>query len=292
MPSTTPRRDLISDTADSWKSGTHAVFYQDRERTFVLDIPSRLQPRAALVMVFHGYTGSAAAMRESSGFTPLVEQHGFVAVYPQGTRDARDHAFHHVGYAFHADSPIDDVGYARELAHRLVRDLNLDPSRVFATGMSNGGDMSYLLAAQREPFVRAIAPVAGTMMTSWGQHFTPPARISLLAVHGTHDEITRWQGDPRNRDGWGAYLSVPDVLDRWIDGLALESLHLACTADTPPQVARSLLARWTTHADATEVRFHRLEGGGHDWPPHLGSRDRSTAAEIWAFFDAHQRHDQ
>ena len=289
MPSPAPGRNLISAAANGWKSGTHSIRFQDRERTLVLDVPSRLQPRAALVMVFHGYTGSAAAMRESSGFSPLVERHGFVAVYPQGTRDGRGHAFHHVGYAFHADSDIDDVGFARELAIRLVRDLDLDPSSVFATGMSNGGDMSYLLAAQREPFVRAIAPVAGTMMTTWGQHFTPPARISLLAVHGTHDEITRWQGDPRNRDGWGAYMSVPDVLDRWTNGLALESLHLTRTVDTPPQVARSLLARWTTHADATEVRFHRLEGGGHEWPPHLGSPHRSTAAEIWDFFDAHRR---
>ena len=65
-----------------------------RTRTFFLDVPSNLRPGAPLVFVFHGYTGAAKGFRKSAGFSSLVEKHGFVAVYPQGTIDSRAQASH------------------------------------------------------------------------------------------------------------------------------------------------------------------------------------------------------
>jgi polyhydroxybutyrate depolymerase len=271
-----------------WKSGTHTLTVSGVERTFILDVPQALKPGAPLILVFHGYTGSASDMHESSGFNELSEKHGFVAVYPQGTHDAKENAFFNVGYAFHDQETVDDAAFARQLTQRLIRDLQLNPSAIFSTGMSNGGDMSYFLARQPQAFVRAIAPVAGTMMSSWSQLLPPKNRISIMEVHGTKDEITLWKGDPENKDGWGAYLGTDEVMAFWVMNLALEESNITELEPNPTgNPAPIRLHRWSTSLDACEVLLYEIPEGGHVWPPHLGHPDTSTAAVIWDFFKSH-----
>ena len=271
-----------------WASGAYSMTVDKRERTFLLDVPVDLKPGAPLVMVFHGTGSSAVEARRDYGFTPLVEKHGFVAVYPDATRDTnadRARQFH-VDYAFQRNSAVDDVRFARELSRRLVEDLRLDDGAVFATGMSNGGDMSYLLACQRDPFAKAVAPVAGSMMVSWGQNLRPGARTSVLAVHSRDDDVTLWAGDLENQDGWGAYFGVEASLKRWVNAFALEPL--ATTAQGTPLREGLRLREWRSSNDDTEVRLYEFDSLGHNWPPALGDEGVTTAEEIWRFFDAHR----
>ena len=156
-----------------------------------------------MVLVFHGFTSSAEEIRRISGFDALAEQHGFVVVYPQGTQDSQRRSFFNVGYAFHANNKVDDVRFTEAIVGRLVSDLKLDHRSVFSTGMSNGGDMSFYLASRPKPIVKAIAPIAWTMMNSWSKDFSPTVRTSIMTVHGTEDDVTLWNCDPKNRDGWG-----------------------------------------------------------------------------------------
>lgn len=265
-----------------WKSGTHHLTIDGRDRTLILDLPSKLKPGAALVMVFHGFTGSAKDIRDLTGFAKVSEEHGFVAVYPQGTRDSKGKSFFNVGYELHRDQSVDDVAFARSLAALLIRDLRLDPQAVFATGFSNGGDMSFLLGAQRRPFVAAIAPVGGTMMESWAKGFRPAARISVLAVNTRDDKTTLWEGDMKNRDGWGAYLGTEAVMDLWVKGLK-------CEGSERRDLSRAIqLQRWFTARDDTEARLYALQTGGHHWPGSLGDEHETTAETLWKFFDQHR----
>jgi len=182
----------------------------------------------------------------------------------------------------HRDQTVDDVRFARQLAARLTRDLGLDSQAVFATGFSNGGDMSFFLGAQQEPFVAAIAPVAGTMMESWAKHFRPAARVSVLAVNMRDDKTTLWDGDTINRDGWGAYLGSEAVLDLWVKGLVLERSERS----RPNKTIQ--LRHWSTASERTEARLYVIEAGGHQWPRTLGDESETTAEAIWHFFDRHR----
>lgn len=120
--------------------------------------------------------------------------------------------------------------------------------------------MSFLLGAQPKPFVTAIAPVGGTMMQSWAKGFRPAARISVLAVNARDDQTTLWDGDMKNRDGWGAYLGPEAVMDLWVKGLALELSERR-------EVGRKIqLRHWSTAADPAELRLYALAEGGHQWP--------------------------
>lgn len=288
IESETPN-DLRYDGAKKWKSGKHTIAVDGLARTFLLDLPDSLPPNAPLVLVFHGLTSTAEEIRNFSGFTEVAEQNGFAVVYPQGSKDEQGKTFFNVGYAFHAKSQVDDVRFTKAIVDQLVDDLQLDPHVIFSTGMSNGGDMSFYLAAQPEPFVKAIAPIAGTMMASWSKDFTPSSRTSMMAVHGTKDDITLWKGDLENRDGWGAYLGIESVIELWSKGLALEKEDISERRESaPPRNSKVIVKRWYTQVDSAEVRFYQLIGGGHDWPKHLGNSQQSTAAEVWEFFAKHR----
>ena len=265
----------------AWADGTNQVVLDGRNRTVLLDLPEGRKPRAPLLFVFHGFTDSAASIRATTEFASIARQRGWVVVYPEGSRDAKGRTFFQVGYDFHREEKVDDVRAMRELAGRLVRDLDLDARAIFATGFSNGGDMSYYLAAQSEPFVMAVAPVGGTMMSSWGTALRPAARTPVLAVNMVDDTTTRWAGDPMNRDGWGAYLPVEDVRKVWVTGLGLER------SDVKELAGGLRRHRAWTAKDGCEVLLYEIPTGGHRWPVNLGNAGKSTATEIVEFFARH-----
>ena len=234
------------------------------QREYTLYTPDNLPSRAGLVIALHGYSSSAQNILAYSGLNALADEHGFVVAYPQGTEDQNANAFFNVGYAFHAESTVDDVGFILALVERLLGNEQIDPHRVFATGMSNGGDMSYLLACEAADVFRAVAPVAGTMMVATAAACAPSRAISVLSINGTADDVTRYAGDLANADGWGAYLSVDEIVNLWIQQANVEkSASKVLDFSDDDSIA---LDHYTTASGSPERLHYRVEGGGHDWP--------------------------
>ena len=143
----------------------HQFSHGGLNREYYLYIPDSLAPNAPLLFVFHGYSGSASGIMNYSGLNQIADDNGFVVCYPQGLIDDWDYSFWNVGYDWHVDETVDDVGFSTFLAQYLQTEYNLSAQNTFSTGMSNGGDMSYLLACQASDVFKAVAPVAGWMMT-------------------------------------------------------------------------------------------------------------------------------
>jgi len=135
-----------------------------RSRQYFLHRSFSLPADAPLVFVLHGYSGSAASMKNWSGMNKIAEDNGFAVCYPQGINDDWNNSFWNVGYEFHNNETVDDVEFITTLAQYLQNTYNLSTENTFCTGMSNGGDMSYLLACQASDVFKAVAPVAGCMM--------------------------------------------------------------------------------------------------------------------------------
>jgi len=263
-----------------WISGENRVVLDGRERRVQVDLPQERAPKAPLVLAFHGFTGSPEDLRKTSALTAAAQRRGWVVAYPEGTRDGAGRRFFQVGYRFHRHLPVDDVQAARELAGRLVRDLDLDPRAVFVTGFSNGADLGFLLGSRPNSFPRAIAPICGAMMSYWNPFLADSARPSVLAVNVMDDPITRWTGDRKDRDGWGPYRGTEEVVRAWVD-------HLDLTPDGVPTLEDGIrCTRWARPGGGPELRFFAIQHGGHRWPRTLGEPGRSTAETLLEFFEA------
>ena len=252
------------------------------ERRYVLHLPEGLPAEAPLVIVLHGYGGDADP--EYFGMNATADRHRFAVCYPQGERDGRGKRCWNVGYPFQADMPVDDIRFFEELIDHLHRRYGLSRRNVFCTGMSNGGDMCYLLAVRRPELFAALGPVAGFMSVSALREDESRQPVPLFEIHGTLDRTTHWEGDLENRDGWGAYLPIPMAVGYW----AAKAKCLRHRIDTLPQGADGLQPvahRFTEGTDGCEVWLYEVLGGTHSWR----RTGVDTCEELWRFFSRYVR---
>ena len=90
-----------------------------------------------------------------------------------------------------ASIPPDDVGFIRLIVDDVAARRNLDRSRVYATGHSNGGYMSYRLACSASDIFAAVAPVSAG--SPWISDFLgncrPTRPVPVLTLHGNADDV-------------------------------------------------------------------------------------------------------
>jgi len=239
-------------------------------RDYYLYIPSSIQDNAPLIFLLHGYSGSAGGILNYSGMIEVAAEHGFALCVPQGTSDDDGYNYWNVGYAFHQNETVDDVDFLVDLAEHLHNEYQLDSQNTYVTGMSNGGDMSYMLACQANDVFRAIAPVAGTMMEEI-YNTCDSSPVPVLEIHGTNDNVTLWDGD-LNDTYWGPYPGMDEVIEFWVGQnecvnsennflLGMNTIH----------------HRYFNCANNNEVWLYEVVNGGHDWPNY-------SSQEIWNFF--------
>lgn len=248
------------------------------ERTYKLYLPENIQPNAPLVFVLHGYGGSFNL--EEKGFNEAADRHGFAVCYPQGSKDGRKKNCWNVGYPFQADMTVDDISFLCKLANKLQKEHKLSRHNTFCTGMSNGGEMCYLLAYDRQKTFKAVAPIAGLTMEWMPKAYTRTRPIPLFEIHGTEDRTSEWTGDLDNKGGWGAYIAVPDAIDHWVK---CNKCKQEITEKLPLKSHDSnqvIAHKYVKAKGGNEVWLYEIVGGGHTW----GNKDLDTAEEIWKFF--------
>ena len=255
-------------------------------REYIYYHASSAPPNCPLVLVCHGYSGTAQGIMDYSEFNALAEEFGFAVCYPQGTLDGSNTTFFNVGYDFQNNQTVDDIAFVEELIDSLQAMHSLSEQDVFCTGMSNGGDFSYMLACQASETFKAIAPVAGMIMQDIMDDCNPINEVSILEIHGTQDNVTYWQGDPNNNDGWGAYPSIPNTIDFFTNMFGLTALSSAVFPDIDPTDGSTVSSdKYTELGSCTEVWLYTVDGGGHDWPGSYGNMDISASREAWLFFE-------
>ena len=134
--------------------------FQEGERRYILYLPDNIKPGAPLVFVLHGY-GATCNLVEDKGFGAAADKYGFAVCYPEGSKDGRGNHSWNVGYPFQESMTVDDISFLEKLAAKLQKEHNLSKKNTFCTGMSNGGEMCYLLAYSKQKTFRAVAPIAG-----------------------------------------------------------------------------------------------------------------------------------
>ncbi len=240
--------------------------------------------------MLHGGFGNGAQAERAYHWDAEADKGHFVVAYPDGQ-----------GRAWNAGSccggpsrdNLDDVGFLTAVVGAIQRQMPIDATRIYATGMSNGAMMDLRLACDTDLFA-AIAPVAGTLMTDCSQ-----ARpTSVLQIHGTADQSVPYQGGPGKS-------SKPDGTPR-VDGPPVPSVTATwraidnCGAPTSTTSAEVTTETAQCPEDRT-VELISLADAGHQWPggvrgrglERLGLPEPSTALDatdtIWQFFAQHHR---
>ena len=249
--------------------------YNGVERSYYYYEPDTMLSQRPLILLLHGYGGSATNYCPQMVRTAL--KHGYAVCVPQGAKDPAGGLSWNVGYPFQKGWEMDDVDFLCELASSLVQEHKLNRKNIFVTGMSNGGEMCYLLAHERPDFFAAFAPIAGLTMQWMKDSLGISKSVSIMEVHGTADKVSMWEGDLENTGGWGAYLPVHEALKRWAD-------NAVCREEKVTKYKDSVFLHEFVRAnDNVEVLLYEVRGGGHGW-----SMDyMDTPSEVIAFFNRH-----
>lgn len=242
--------------------------------------------------MFHGGGGNAQQFEDTSAqMDPIADREGFITVYPNGTgRVTTWNAGTCCGAS--VTDTIDDVGFVRAVLDDIATALCVDRRRVFAAGMSNGAMLTHRLGCELSDRIAAIAPVAGTDMTTV---CSPTRPVAVFEVHGTMDGHVPWAGGTGCGPSQASFTSVPETLARW-------QARDHCTG-TATQYFSQGNGRCVTNgqcAHGSAVVLCTIDGGGHSWPGGVAHPERlpcpangpqsSTfiASEaIWQFFAAH-----
>ena len=258
------------------------------DRQYIYYEPVDLNEQMPLVIVMHGFGGDANDIRNYSEMNQFANQYGFAVCYPRGTTDSEGYRFWNVGYAFHQNETIDDVGFLTELVGYLQLTHGLNPDYTFATGMSNGGDMCYMLACQAYDTFKAVAPVAGMILQDILDECDNSPPIPLFEIHGSQDSVTPISGDPNNNDGWGAYPSIPFTIDYFSEKNECTTMVTETLPNTDTSDGSYVLSeKHLNGINNNEVWFYKVVGGGHDWPGAWGNMDINAGEEAWLFFQNH-----
>lgn len=254
-------------------------------REYLYYEPTNLNELRPLVLVMHGLTGDADSIRGYSQMDQFADEYGFAVCYPRGTLDSNGYRFWNVGYSFHQNETVDDVGFITDLAEYLQETHGLNPEFTFATGMSNGAEMCYMLACQSYNTFKAIAPVSGMILQHILDECDNSSPIPVFEIHGTEDNTTPISGDPNNDDGWGAYPSIPFTIESFAEknqctSVAIDTLPNTETSDNSYIVGE----KHVNGINHNEVWLYKVVGGGHDWPGGWGNMDIQAGEEAWLFF--------
>ncbi|AKJ65622.1 alpha/beta fold hydrolase [Kiritimatiella glycovorans] len=293
---------------ESLSPGDHirTVTVGEVQRRYRLHVPASYDPEkeTPVVIAFHGGGGNPDAMVRVSRLDDKSEEAGFLVAYPFGSGPDEDRMLTFnggecCGYAMHRE--IDDVGFVRTMLDNLEEVANVDSGAVFATGLSNGGIMSYRVAAELADRIAAIAPVGGPLMM---ETIAPSRPVAVMHFHGTADKFAPFKGGfgENGRGGRGVteFRSVDRSLQLWIQSNGCDDEPTVTKLpDTKDDGTRVTQKNWGNGREGTEVVLIEIEGGGHTWPGvappaaaaflGLATRDISANDLMWDFFLKHRR---
>jgi polyhydroxybutyrate depolymerase len=227
----------------------------DQEREYLLHVPASYDPLTPtpLVISMHGAALWPAHQMHTSGWNRLAEEHGFIVVYPSGTGMPK------IWHAQPGADPMRDVKFIAALIDTIRSGYNIDSTRIYANGLSNGGGMAFVLSCALADRIAAIGTVAAAqaLPMNWCTDQRP---VPAIFFHGTADRVVPYSGGL----SWASPRPFPSVLTwtaEWARRNGCE--HTPVETQVAMDVTRLQYSSCTSHAD---VVLYTIIGGGHSWP--------------------------
>ncbi len=265
------------------------------ERSYYLHTPPALERGAPLLLVFHGGGGSSGdkgkTLGRFTGLNAIADREGFVVAYPNSLAGNWNDGREGTGAV-----DTDDVAFVRAILDDVAENVDIDPARVYAAGISNGGFFSQRLACALSDRVAATYSIVGFIAETLAETCAPPRPVPVAIVAGTADPLVLFDGGQVAGDR-GLALGAEATVEHWAN-------HNGCTTERRVALddvdeSDGSTVEVVTHGDCdggANVRFVRIEGGGHTWPSRaqyaprfvIGpvNRDIDASEDLWAFVSA------
>jgi len=271
-----------------------------RERTYTLHLPTGYDGTKAvpLVLALHGRLGTGEGQERLGHFDQTSDGHGFIVVYPDGL----DRSWADGRGASPSDTKgIDDVKFLSELIDKVSGTYKIDPARVYATGMSNGGFMSGRLACELAGKIAAVGIVGASLSPKVANRCHPEKPVSVLILQGTKDPLVPFGGGPLGKNGSrGEALSHEAAVQKWVEingcSNQVERKHIPDSARDGTSLE---IVTYSGCKGGTQVVGYTVEKGGHTWPGGMQylpsalvgktSRNLDASETIWEFFEREHR---
>lgn len=242
-------------------TGSTELGPDDRRANLVA--PDDVAAPAPLLVLLHGYTGTAATQDGYLGVTEQAASRGLYVLLPDGTPNAQDDRFWDATPACcnFAGPPVDDVGYLRDLVHEAIEERPIDPNRVYVLGHSNGGFMAYRLACELADEIAAIAVLAGSDLPT-DDGCEPSRPVSVLHLHGTDDAVIGYDGGRTV----APYPGAVEVVGRWAARAGCDAepvVGAPLDLDVGLEGAETVVTAYEGCTAGIDVQLDTIEGGRH-----------------------------
>jgi polyhydroxybutyrate depolymerase len=245
------------------------ILVSGTERSYLMHVPDNLPvgEKVPLVIALHLLGSNSASFESLTGFSIKAEQEGFIVAYPQG-----------IGNSWNAGGccdpamtgDVDDVGFISALIDTLIQDCQVDTSKVFVAGFSNGGIMCYRLASEISDKLAGVAAVGALFLMNDNLATKP---VPIIHFHALDDYAVNFNGNFNST----LYKSVPQLLDEWktINGIT-------ALPDTFRKEDGITGILYSSEDSTANIILYTSQTGGHNWT--INNR-LGTTNKIWEFFE-------
>jgi polyhydroxybutyrate depolymerase len=270
-------------------------------RSFIVYLPTSYNNAGKMPMIFaiHGGSGTPEGMINIANFKTIADRDKVVLVYPAGIQnnwnDGRPTTPNQLG--------INDVNFFNQMCDYMITNNSVDGTKIYATGISNGGFMSSRLGCELSNRIAAIAVDAATIeATTIATSCNPGRPVPAIYIHGTTDPLVPFTGGQMTAGGTagGTILSHFQAIDKWI---AINGCNSTPTITDLPDIANdgtTIKQRvYSGGTNGSEVVSYVVLNGGHTWPQGyqylneaiIGktSQDMNACEVIWTFFKRFKR---
>lgn len=252
-------------------------------RSFRIYVPDIYDGSTEVPLLFnlHGYSSNALEQEFYADFRPVADTANFIIIAPDGTVNGSTGEQFWNAFGL---PDVDDVAFISDLIDYAIGNYSIDQSRIYSTGMSNGGFMSYTLACALSERITAIASVTGSMITTQVASCQPSHPVPVMQIHGTADGTVPYAG------GLGIY-GIEDLVDYWV---AFNECDSEPAYELLPDISTTdnCTAEHYVYSNGlnnSSVEFYKIIGGDHTWPGapinfNGTNYDFNAVKEIWRFF--------
>lgn len=267
-------------------------------RKYLVYIPKSFEKekKATLLFAFHGGGGNADQMLKNYGIKEKADELGFIAIFPNGYSrfpNGMLASWNADACCANArDKKINDVSFVKEILNEVKLKYKIDENKIYATGMSNGGMMTYKLACEMSDTIKAIASVAGTDST---YTCNPKQKISILHIHAKDDDHILYDGGAgpgafENKNKIYEFNSVSQTVYKWRELNDLSNVRAETILKTNGATCK---VYYNEEKYQTKVQLCTTETGGHSWPGVVSQRIKKEPSMsinandvMWEFFNS------